>query len=560
MHASEGGESKSIDRRERLIVLAIGFFLVPALTYPTITLLRTAGRLDSGDGRFSIWNVAWVAHSLVDNPRELFNANIFFPHPHTLTYSEMNLVAGVFAAPMYALTHNPLAAHNTSVLIALLFSFFAMWALVRRLTGSPRASVVAAVAYTFSPYTSSHTAEIQLLMLFGFPLVMLAFHNLQQRPSVGAGAWLGGALAVTALACGYYGVFSAGLVVISSLWFASRRVEYWVALGVGVVVAVLLVLPVLGPYLHYRSLDGVARIVRIDDLRLFSANWRSYLASSTDLGILWTVPLSRTGPLQEVLFPGISVVLFTGVALWIARRDNQARWLVLGYCLMAALAVWGSFGPSGGLYVLVAKILPGGMSFLRAPSRLGAVVVFTLSVVTGVAYARVGGDRKWFAAVVLAFLIFELRVAWPLQRVTTLPRAYYMLALLPRGGVVEFPFPYKSTDFHNHTRAMMRSMWNWQPLVNGYSDHIPDDFYQIALPINRFPDPESFAIMKTHDVRYVLVRVNDYAGTYRDPLLARFLPYDKNLRLLTDDGDVRLYEIVKWPGASPLDAENVRSR
>ena len=506
-------------------MLVIGCFLVAALTYPTITQLGTAGRLDSGDGRFSIWNVAWVAHALVDDPRHLFDANIFYPHPRTLTYSELNLVAGVFGAPMYTLTHNPLAAHNTSVLIALLITFFAMWALVRRLTGSPPASVMAAVAYTFSLYTSSHTAEIQLLMLFGFPLVMLTFHNLHERPSIGAGAWLGAALALAALASGYYGVFSAGLVVVSAFWFASRRTEYWIALGIAVVVAVLLVLPVLGPYLHYRALDGVARIVRVEDLRLFSADWRAYVASSTDLGILWTVPLARTGRLKEVLFPGICVVLFSVAALWIARRDRSSRWLLCGYFLMAVLAFWGSFGPSGGLYVLAAKVLPGGMSFLRAPARLGAIVVFALSVMTGVAFSRLAGDRKWLTGVVLAFLIFELRVAWPLQPAPALPRAYHMLALLPRGGVVEFPFPYKSTDFHNHTRAMMRSMWNWQPLVNGYSDHIPSDFYEIALPINRFPDPESFAIMKTRDVRYVVLRVSDYAGTYRDPLLARFQPY-----------------------------------
>jgi hypothetical protein len=101
---------------------------------------------------------------------------------------------------------------------------------------------------------------------------------------------------------------------------------------------------------------------------------------------------------------------------------------------------------------------------------------------------------------------------------------------------------------------MVRSMVNWQPLINGYSDFIPDDFSAMALPINGFPDAASFEILRAHDVRYVLVRVGDY-GAYRQRLLDRFPPYDRFLRRLTDDHDVWLLEIVGWPersGTMPL--------
>jgi hypothetical protein len=131
-----------------------------------------------------------------------------------------------------------------------------------------------------------------------------------------------------------------------------------------------------------------------------------------------------------------------------------------------------------------------------------------------------------------------------------LPRAYRVLSILPPGPVIEFPFPYVSTDFHSHTRAMLRSTENWLPLVNGYSDFIPSDFYQLALPINGFPDAASFALLKARGVRYVIVRLADY-GAFREPLLARFVPYGSHLRLLTDDQDVQLYEILSWPDDPP---------
>ena len=47
----------------------------------------------------------------------------------------------------------------------------------------------------------------------------------------------------------------------------------------------------------------------------------------------------------------------------------------------------------------------------------------------------------------------------------------------------------------------------------------------------------------------MIVRVVDYGtGEYRQKLLSRFPPYTANLRRLTDDQGVWLYEIVSWPG------------
>ena len=144
----------------------------------------------------------------------------------------------------------------------------------------------------------------------------------------------------------------------------------------------------------------------------------------------------------------------------------------------------------------------------------------------------------------------ELRVGWPLEPMPPVPHAYRLLATLPRGGVVEFPFPYTTTDFHNHARSMLLSTYHWQPLVNGYSDYIPPDFERLALPINGFPNAESLAIMRAHDVRYVIIRAKEYGATL-DELRARFPPYAQNLHRLNDDDDVWLYQIVSYPSGAP---------
>ena len=144
----------------------------------------------------------------------------------------------------------------------------------------------------------------------------------------------------------------------------------------------------------------------------------------------------------------------------------------------------------------------------------------------------------------------ELWVKWPLQAMPPLPHAYRLLAALPRGAVVDFPFPYRNADFHNHAWAMVMSTYPWQPLLNGYSDFIPPDFHELAIPVNGFPNAESFAILRAHNVRYVIIRANEY-GPMLARLRARFPAYAANLHRLNDDEDVWLFQILSYPEGVP---------
>src|SRR4029450_9785657 len=54
--------------------------LACAFTSPYILNFNDAGRLDTNDGRWSIWVVSWVAHALTTDPLQLFRANTFHSH------------------------------------------------------------------------------------------------------------------------------------------------------------------------------------------------------------------------------------------------------------------------------------------------------------------------------------------------------------------------------------------------------------------------------------------------------------------------------------------------
>ena len=157
--------------------------LTVAVTWPLVTVIGSAARVDNADAQFSIWNVAWVARTLIVDPLHVFDANIFYPHRGTLAYSEANLGAGLLALPVYWATGNPYSAYNFILLLSFVANATAMYYLARYLTGSRPAAVVAAIGFAFCPYVFGHLPHVQLLMTAGLPLGLLAFHRLSDAPS-----------------------------------------------------------------------------------------------------------------------------------------------------------------------------------------------------------------------------------------------------------------------------------------------------------------------------------------------------------------------------------------
>ena len=234
--------------RELAIVLLVAGVLTAALTYPLAFKVGSVGRVDAADGQFSIWNVAWVARTLIVDPVHVYDANIFYPHRGTLAYSEGNLGTGLLAIPAYWATRNPYAAHNSAVLLSFLLTAIGTYYLVRYLVGDRRAAAISAIGFAFCPHVFAHMAQVQVLMTLGIPFCMLAFHRAADRPTPGRGAVLGLAMAGQAMCSGYYGIFvmlMVGFAVLVVAW--NRRLwrdrRYWLAIGVGALVAIAVVAP-----------------------------------------------------------------------------------------------------------------------------------------------------------------------------------------------------------------------------------------------------------------------------------------------------------------------------
>jgi hypothetical protein len=530
------------------VVLLVSAVLTVALTYPIAFKLGRVGRVDNADGQLSIWNIAWVARTLVADPVHVFDANIFYPHHGTLAYSESNLGGGALAIPVYWATRNPYAAHNFVFLLAFVLSATGTYFLVRNLTGDRRAAAVSAICFAFCPYVFAHTSHIQLEMTAGLPLTMLAFHRLADRPGPRRGIVLGIAMAAQAICCGYYGVFAIllvgyAVVVVAAtrrLWASPR---YWLAIAAAAGAAIAIVLPVFVPYFTLQRDTGFHR--SLDDASSFSATWSVYLASAAYAHAWMLRFLPRW---HEVAFPGFVATIFGVAGFRVAARTHRGEiaWLYGG---IVVLSFWASFGPSAGLYAVLYRVMPG-FGWLRAPERFGLLVDFGLVVLAGVAVAALLGSvrRTALVAAVLMALVAAEHIV-PLDPPDAIPvePVYKVLATLPRAPVIEMPFFYPEVGLFQHAIYMLKSTAHWMPMVNGYSDYIPQDFHDHVMTLAPFPSRDAFKILEPNHVRYAVFHMYGYNAENTRDVVARLKEFEAYLRPVYVDANTRLYEIVGFP-------------
>jgi hypothetical protein len=446
-----------------------------------------------------------------------------------------------------------MAAHNGVAVASFLLAFLAAYGLVRHLTTSRAAAVFAAIGFAFSPYAFGRTAWIHLMLGAGIPLSLLAMHRFVARRSFARAVTLGLVLVAQGVTCGYYGVFAGLTVALGLLFFAATRglwrdLRYWGGVAAAFATTVVLLVPLV---LRYAALQGEGFGRSLDESIMYSANWSSYLTSSA-WAHRWMHPLIPRW--NDVLFPGFLTTAAAALALVVARRagDGRPRDDTAFYALLAGLAFWASFGPEAGLYSALYRTVPV-FSFLRAPSRFGIMVVLGLAVLGGLGLAELQRRRGRFggaAAIVLCILLSAELTTMPLrwQRAYQVPGEHEALAALPRGAVAEFPFYSEPYDYYRHTLYMLLSTYHWQPLLNGYSDHVPREFRELAGTVSRFPSADAFRALDARGVRYVLFHLNLY-GAGRDDLLAALREQDRYLRPLRIEQTMRLYEIAAWPAA-----------
>ncbi|MDP1570834.1 MAG: hypothetical protein Q8L86_12625 [Vicinamibacterales bacterium] len=548
---------------EALSVAVAAAALTAVLTHPLVAQIDRIGRVNTNDGRWSLWVVSWVAHALTTDPRQLFHANIFHPHQNTLAYSEPNIVAGAVGAPVWYLSRNPYLTHNVVVVLGFILAAAGAYYLARYLTRDRGAAAVAGVMFAFCPFIFARTAHIQLLLTAGLPWCLLAMHRLVDAPGPRRAVIVGVAVWLQALACAYYGIFAGLMVALGAVVYGVtrrtwRQPAYWLRFALAGAVAIGLTIPFFLPYLDVQQELGFTR--QLEESRAYSADLGAWFASSAWAHRWW---LPRLGGFNEVLFPGILAMLLGTYGAWRALgrapaanapvRSTLARDSALFYVLVIGITVWASFGPAAGLYTLLYNTIPV-FSFLRAPARMGILVPLALSVLAaGVLAAHFRRlTRPALAAAIVTLVVAAELMPAPLRQLRAaepVSSPERLLATLPPGPVVVLPYYHDRINFHRHGYYMLQSTAHFFPLVNGYSDHIPQDFRDNARALSAFPTRESFAILEAIGARYALIHAHHFDEVSRERIAERLEAFGAHLRLILQKDGVWLYEITSFPAA-----------
>jgi hypothetical protein len=543
------------------LTLTLFVLLALGMTHPLWLHLAHAVPGDIGDPLLNTWILAWDIHALLTDPGGLFDANIFYPLPNTLAYSEHLLSSAALILPLALVSGQPVVAYNLSLLLSFPLAGLGMYLLILGWTGCRRAALLAGIAFAFTPYRLASIAHLQLLTIQWLPFSLLALdrvlksqitnHKSQitnrkpQGPARRAGAsvtihWLLLIVFTTlqVLASWYLAVFTGlvlGLYVLS--WLGGRLLRQepepaWRKLAELVFAMVLvagLTLPFVLPYLA--SLPQLAAARPPSVAASFRARPTDFLTAAPYLRFAGPVTKGwseRYGFTEEnALFVGIVALLLAILGLVGGFvRSKAGSWRVGALTAILAVSLALTFD---GQYFALMDLLPA-LRVVRVPARWIIPTTFALASLAGLGAAQVGrhlntkherarrvrfSDVAW-VLLLLLLLVESFAAPLPLAKVestTGLPPVYFALrerrlAEPGRWAVLELPMHVAPEPEYPETKRMYASTLGWWGLVNGYSGFSPKGQMELAHALSGFPAEEALKALSElglAGVRYLVL-------------------------------------------------------
>ena len=517
------------------------------LTYPLAFHPASLSRLDNGDARLNAWAISWVSYQLTHDPFRLFEANTFYPLPHSLAYSEHLTVQGILALPLLLLTDDLVLTNNLILLFSIFASALGMYWLAHALTGSHRAALLAGLFFAFAPFRFNRLPHIQVQLYAFIPLFLACWHQfIETRRRI----WLlpmSALFILQALSGTYLGAIAAvalAVAIVTLLPFMSPSRREVGAVALALLAAGLALLPFALPYLWVNRELGIEW--DFDGLQSLSATPRAYLSSSSHLYRDLSESLLPREKSTDFLFPGLTLVVLGGVGFARLLVARQRRRFALCYGLVLAAGVVLSLGPATPVHPFLYENV---IFFrgLRALTRFGLLPLLSLSIFSAFGLAWLFGGsqpvsrRNWITLAIAGFFVLE-STALPYRLEPFRdepPEVYEWLSDQKPGPMVELPFKVVDTRYMFWARHH-----NFRPMLNGDSGFVPMSHQWMKIAFNRFPSDDSLELLVRLRVRYVVLHL----GAFRKPALLRLLQgiesHRERLLPVRDFGQDLVFEVL----------------
>ncbi|MFA5033429.1 MAG: hypothetical protein WC614_10465 [bacterium] len=357
-----------------LIPFLIFCVLTAVMTYPLILKMGNSVTVSVREPLFQTWDLAWCQHKIMTGFHGFWNANMFYPENHALTYSERLLGIGLIALPARLFSNNPIFIYNFAVFLSFVLSGFGLYLLVSYLTKNKYAGYLSAIIFMFSHFRFAHINHLNLLSGYWIPLVFLYLHKFFEEYSYKNLFLCVLFFILQAISCVYYALFLFIVTIFAIIIFLFSKERYrikliWGKLILAFIVIMIFLLPLFSPYLKAANELGYFRSVyeaelnSADILSLVLPYWNSVV-----YGNFFTTMQNILGGAvgEKVLFPGLIaiflIIMFFKIrSPWAIPLRNSyktnydlkisrlRKWAVLGFNIILFIIIGYS------LYLLIGE-------------------------------------------------------------------------------------------------------------------------------------------------------------------------------------------------------------
>jgi hypothetical protein len=556
MAARSAPQSPQTYRVRHLIgVCALYVAATVVMTLPYVNWHALASASYPGDARLMIWTLAWDDHAWLHH-LPILHANMFFPDPAALTYTDPLFGIALFTLPIYAITNNPVLAYNLIWLLAFVLNGLAMHVLAFRVTRSHPAALVGGLTYAFSFYMMLHAhAHLSLIWVWLLPLSFVLLERWVARPTVPRILAFGVTVLLQMLASWYLAIIilvALAIVASCELAFAARGEwvrRLWQAAAVALC-GIAVLWPLAAPYRHSLPAPSVAEV------RGFSADWASYLLppQNTLIGQWWMRHVDQQprwiwGELTMFVGWIASALAVTGIAVAMFRRHWR---VVVPFGLLMVLGVALSFGPQTArhgwptAFDLLSR-LPA-VSAFRVPARFGLLVLLATSMFAAVSIAELHrriGPRIY---VVLALLVPAMLAEWFVvqfpggkPRSVPVPAIYRYPAVQQARAIVSLPDYFNEPQWFSGADYLLFSTAHWRPIANGYGRGAPPEYRHEASHLKAFPGPNNAKSLRELGIDLIVLHGDRIGPAIKD--LVSVATSSADYALVAQDGNDYLLRV-----------------
>jgi len=522
------------------------------MTWPLAAHIRSSViGINAGDNWYYVWLVGWFQKALFQyhqNPLIVQLHN--YPMGWNLAYSEITLTNIITSLPV-SLLGGPILGYNFSILLSFILSGLFMFWWVKSFTGSIAAGLVAGTAFAYAPYRLVHVYGH--LPLMGTQYLVLHFaglHYLLKQPTFSwkYAAMAGIGMGLAALSSMYYlymtAIISFAFVLAYLLLIEHRaifRAAWWRNLLAFSGIALPFLLLAVYPYFLLKG-QGSTNPRPIGQVDIFSASPTDFFLPSP-VQFLWgkwiQSHFDRSLWIEQTIYIGAIVLVLSGLAWLWRKKDPELRKSTILFSTIAVVAMVLAMGTSlhwfrEQIIIYIPRILRFGhftahsriilpnyvlykylpfYNNMRAWMRYGIYANLFFSAIAGIGFTYIERliNRQTISILVLGATLVLIGVDFytgpiSLSEVKPRPVDLWLASQPGDGAFIQLPI-----DLNTSPPLVYGTLYNNKPFLGMfYGAYLPESYEKEVPILANFPDQASVSILRSRNVKYVLVEASRY--------------------------------------------------